>query len=760
MLHSCKPIEVAEIDKILFKGRCYGLVQEVSLTSAVDVSNTIFAGPDYYASYLSAEILGLFQDGSIEHKVIIGLVNSLIAFNQASFTQFFDRMFTEDNWHYYITSFHEMRRFEKKNHLTRFLCAFVAEKYLRPSTNASFTSHKVLALNMTLKPVFDADLIDEILLEKIISSMNHQLNVLVSLLISELPEKEYHRILRKSLVYWSNVQLMKSESIAKQEFRTHLVILLLSHCSLQFLKDLLATPEFLSAITNRLDSLSSQVKTLGVILADKLCEFAGIETIFKMDGIVGFDYIRDVGSYVRKDDINLTDASYAWELINEPEVIEIDDPTNELNDITNRLASNDFSERSAGNDFTVGLASNELTDNRLTTNEYDSDDESDMESDDDDPTIGPKSKIPKPIYIKDILEYLSITSDNKKAYDYQKMALRSSPTLIRQKAQFGNELQFYAEDLLTNFIGLSNTYEEANFETERLNCLVAVVASAPSSTMKLCQLFAGGDYSLQQRMCLLSAMSLAARELKGLQDDIITQSYNVKLFPTKTLPFHLHNQLSQSPDTFDYGLNALEASVQNSLMQEASEEANNKIGGGKVLRISRRLTKTTTSASLTPKIPDFAKVIGNNFFFPLVSVWYEVGQINIGHYSPILIAHFIKSLVLILHCAYPIASNLNDMIKEYLQLVIPIIRKVSPDQLQIIESIVTGILLICDITDTQYLVTNHSQGLKLTQEWLLVIWDNIIDDKLKSLCAGLLLRLNEISQDFERLLLDSMNNLY
>lgn len=741
LVQSSRPIEIKEIDKMLFKGRCYAIVQEVSLTSSVDVNGTVFSSPSYYAGYLATEILGLFRNGGVDHKVIIGFINSLIAFNQASFHQFFDIMFTNDNWQYYTYSFHEMRRFEKKTHLTRFLCSFVTDKYLTRNNSNTFSSHKVLALNMLLKPVFDADLIDEILLEKIISAMNYQLNALVSLLISELLEKEYHRILKKSIIYWSNVQLMKSESIAKQEFRTHLVILLLSHCSPQFLKDLLATPEFLSAITNRLDSLSSQVKTLGVIFADMLCEFANIDKIFKMEGINGFDYIRDPKSYVKKSDINISDVHYAWELINEPEVIEIDDegPGNELAEITNRFAST------------------------LTHNEYDSDDDSDMDSDDDDPTIGPKSKVPKPIYIKDILSYLNTNSDNKKAYEFRRLALKFSPTLIRQKANFGNELQFYAEDLLTNFIGLTNTYDDKEFETERLNCIVAVVASAPSSTIKLCQLFAGGDYSLQQRMCLLSAMSLAARELKGLQDEIITQSYNPKLFPTKTLPSHLHYQLIDSTtETFDYGINALESSVQNTLMQEASEDANDKIAGGKILRISRRLTKTaeSTSASLTPKIPDFAKVISNNFFFPLISVWYEVGQINIGHYSPILIAHFIKSLVLILHCAYPIASNLNDMIKEYLQLVIPIIRKVSPDQLQIIESIVTGILLICDITDTQYLITNHSQGLKLTQEWLSVIWDSIIDDKLKSLCAGLLLRLNEISEDFERLLLDSMNNLY
>ncbi|KAK7680469.1 hypothetical protein QCA50_016467 [Cerrena zonata] len=244
----------------------------------------------------------------------------------------------------------------------------------------------------------------------------------------------------------------------------------------------------------------------------------------------------------------------------------------------------------------------------LKSNKADSDDDSVIDSDDeDDPTIGPKPQVARPIYIKDLLDYITTDSKDDQAFEKRKLALTYGPTLIRQKAGFGNDLQFYSDDLLTNLAGLTNTFDDAEFESQRLANLIAVVSSNP-------------DSGIRQRMCLLSTLSLSARELKGFEDDIVTLTFKKSSFPSKMLPGNLHNKYlalengySNNEKIIDYGLGDIQHTIQDELMQEASEEANDQLAGGKVLRISRNLTKKREkSASLItkPTSPEFNAVVG------------------------------------------------------------------------------------------------------------------------------------------------------
>ncbi|ODV69976.1 hypothetical protein HYPBUDRAFT_103347 [Hyphopichia burtonii NRRL Y-1933] len=743
-------LEVKEIDKLLHKGKCFSLINEICIKCQINMNNTIFNNSITYVGYLNMEMLRLYKNKT-DVTVINIFINSLASLNQESLNQLFDIMFNEEHWNYFIESFERMKRFERKNILTKFLTSYVTKRYFK-AKNPSI--HKVAALSVLSKPVFKADLIDEILLEKVIATSDYFLNSLVSLMLSELPEKNYHSLVIRSLQYWSNPHLMKSESIIRQEYRTHLVINLFSHCSPDFLRSLLAESNFLDAISNRLSSQSSKIKTLGVILADKLCEFSGIDQIFNLDNIEGYDILVDSKSYFKKSDVALSDIQYSWDLLDEPEVIRPED-----NDVMT-------SHINAMNDITTQFEF------ALKSNKADSDNDSVIDSDDeDDPTIGPKPQVARPIYIKDLLDYITTDSKDAQAFEKRKLALTYGPTLIRQKAGFGNDLQFYSDDLLTNLAGLTNTFDDADFESQRLANLIAVVSSNPDSGIRVCQLLAIGDYSLQQRMCLLSTLSLSARELKGFEDDIVTLTFKKSSFPSKMLPGNLHNKYlalengySNNEKIIDYGLGDIQHTIQDELMQEASEEANDQLAGGKVLRISRNLTKKREkSASLItkPTSPEFNAVVGSKLYFPLVSVWHESGgQINIGEFSPILIAHYIKTLALILHAACATTHEINTMIKEFVLIIIPVVKRVSIDELQVIESVTTGMLLVCDICESDYLIENYANELRLIQEWLSVIWDSIIDDKVKSLCAGLLLRLTQYGDSYERLLLDRMNNFY
>lgn len=733
------PSEIKEIDKLLFKGKCFAIVNEVVSNHDIHSHNQIFTCSDNYVGFLNIEVLALFKD-NIDIKTINVFIASLGSFNSSSSAQYLDLMFNEGNWPYALKAFKYMKRFEKKTFLLRLIRNFLTKKYL--TTNISI--EKLLSLAFVLHPMIENDLVDENFLNKIIAIGNYEANLLVSILLSNSPDDNFYQLILTLLKTWADEDLMKSEAISLQEYRTHLIILLISRVKkVSFTQDVLKNPIFLRAISNRLSSFSNNVKSLGVILADKVCEFGGHEKIFQLDNIEGYDFLISNEAYRYKTSVENMTIEEAWNYLNEPEVIENStDLNSDKSDLVKKVQT-------------------------ISISKLDSDDESDFESDEeDDPTISRKPYIAKPLYIKDILEYLTVDSNLPQAYEKRRSALINGPTLLRQKSSFGNEVSFYAEDLVTQLVGLSNNYEDNDFEDLRLNCLIAIIAANPSCTLHLYRLLLTGDYSLKQRMCILSATSLAVRELRGFKDEVVTRSYNEKQFPSKILPGSLHSKflsLGLEDDKYigEKRINPAYESLQGEIMYDASEEAQNKLSGGKILRLSSNLKKKPKQEVMSPIVKNFSKIIGSQFYLPLVSIWYEVGgQIDIGHYSPILTAHYIKTLALLLHAAYPTAINLNDMIKEFFLIVTPLIQKISLDELQIIESIVTGILLICDILDDQYLMLYYHNEIDIFHRWLSLIWEDLIDDRIKSLCAGLLLRVNELNEKFGRILLDQMNSIY
>lgn len=721
--------ELKEIDRLVFRGKCFSVANEISLRHDLNFG-PVFASSNSYVAFLNLGLLDCYT-----HEVPLSIINmflfSLGSVSEDGFGQYFEVMFNETNWHNFAASFREMRRFERKNILLKFLTSFLTRKYFVRTVSRE----KLVALCVISNEIFDSNLIDELLIEKFISTANWHLNTVIGLLCAKLPPREFGKMVTKSISYWGNDHILKTEPIVRQEHRTHILICLLAQCTPEFLGELLKNDLFLRSITNRLSSLSNTIKSLGVILADKVCEFGNMPKIFNMDN-TGYESMQNPSSYIKRSDVSLDNIAYAWELLSEPE---IEEPASDVTELVSSFS-------------TTALRKN-----------TDSDDDSDMNSDDeDDPTIGPLAKVAKPLYIKDLLDYVMVDTKSPQAHEKRHLALTQGPTLLHQKAAFGTEVSYYCDDLVTELLAMTNFFEEKDFESLRLACLVACLSCHPPSTVHACKLLLLGDYSLQQRMCILSAISLAARHLKGFKDDVIMESYRQKSFPSKQLPAHVSLAflgLDLGSQNAGYQVNAIQQSIQQDLMTEASQEANKTIYGGTLIRSSSALKKPRNT-EISTKTKDFAKIIGTCFFFPLVSVWYEAGLINIGHYSPILTAHFIKTLVLVLHAAYPVAANFNDMVRELVQLLVPVIKRVSIEELQVVESIVTGVLLVCDVTEEGELMRGFPDELRLVQEWLASSWESIIDERLKSLCAGLLLRLNGLGEKYDRVLMDQVNSMY
>ncbi|CAI5760397.1 unnamed protein product [Candida verbasci] len=522
------------------------------------------------------------------------------------------------------------------------------------------------------------DYLDEIIIEHIILIKNDNLSVLTAMLI-----KNKEKLIQYLFSKWADENIIKSEPISIQESRTYILTKLIYYAKdTPYIQNVSRDSIFINSISSRLGSFSNNIKDLAIILADYICEINKTEKIFKID----------------KDRY----AKY-FEAPPQPTVI-----LNPWENLTNEITEVRVEQQIEQQRISKGKDLNLLVDE-------------------------PTTKVANPIYIRDLLEYLTIDNSNKHAFEIIKIALEKGPLLLLKKSSQGTEVEFYSEDLLTCIIGMDNSFNIENFESLKLKFMIAIIISNYKVTKFLFTLLADADYSISQRMLILSATSLSARELRGIKDEIISNSFTD--FPTKKLPDKLHN---------------LYLELQNDLMESKSIEAQDRlIPQGKLLRMSQKLKKRETIDR--PKIKNFFEIIGTFFYFPLINVFYSNSRIrSMGHYQSLFLAHYLKTLSLLLHCAYPSSNQLTDMIKEYLILVIQIIKNIKIEEVQVIESIITGILLILDISDNVLNFNfNFNEELIFITNWLLSIYELIIDDKVKSLTAGLLIRLTELQKKYE-----------
>lgn len=711
LTRTASQIYVREVDKLLFKGKSYSVLREADMRFNVNVP-PVFVSSSSYSGFLSRELILLY--GNVDIKYINQYIHSLISISPEMLDQYLCEMFQESNFANFALLVSLMKRFERKQLLLRFI--IFAQKNLpidRPDA--------VPALSKLIQEVFDTSVWDGFMADSVVARYSYGLNEICAMTAFIGLRSTFTLFVLTCLASWGNANLIAEEPIVRQEYRTHLLICLCAQLTPAEASTLMKGTEFVNAISNRLLSLSSKVKSLGVYFADSICQAAETSRIFEMDR-ASLGVLLPLPAKAR--DICI-DAEDAWEILHAPEVVE---PGEDVEEIERGLQPVSITEDSMG-----------------------------LSDEEDDPTIANSDPIPTPIYVRDLLAYLSTDTKSPQAYEKQKLALKTAPTLLRQKLNFGTEVSFFAEELLTVLAAMTNFFEELNFEALKLNAMIAVVVSYPQVTAHLCHLLLTGDYSLQQRMCLLSAMSLSAREMRGYLDEAVRSSYKEVGFASKMLPPQLHKQYMAAQE--DYGYAAIENVIQNQLMAEASEEARNEIAGGKILRMSSTLRKQKPEQQAITReaLVGFNKNVGRLFFFPLMAVWYESGGINIGHYTPVLISHFLRTLSLIMHAAYPSAVDLNDMVREYLGLVTPVIQKVTVDQIDVIESIVTGVLLVCDVLDDMYLVTNFQTSLGVIENAIAGWWEEIIEERVKSLCAGLLLRLAGLRSSFERVIMDQMN---
>lgn len=573
------------------------------------------------------------------------------------------------------------------------------------------------------------------------------------------------RIFQELVASWGDEFGIKRHPMAIQQSQTELLLLLVTKLDRSFIDKFSSTSIYLTAISNRLAALSSQQRIMGTVVAEEVSSLCSNKNVKPLDfDLKGMhdeeqEFLKELVSKLN-DKLELDDGDWVWSILR--------DTSSELPKAVNRNSA-----PPKKNKAKAPLIQKPSENKAIIIEVLDSDEdmkpyplpEDDKEDSDDDPAIVDRNPIRSPVYIKELMEYLS--SD-----DYKKhlSALTNAADLIRRKAAFGSELDFWAQQLAAEVIGLRDNFSIENFEELKLQALVALVASSPTTVPRyLASLLFNGDYSLQQRMVLLSAIALGARELGGLDE-----MQNSSPFPTKQLPPGLEKLFNDGGVGQEKLLSFIKADERSSLrhvnevtldlqrgMLKPTVAENEVVSGPKVLRISKKLEKERAGKDHLPRTSThynrYAKLAANKFVYPLTSQWYNgVGLRGMGTYSEILVGHFLKTLALLLHASYPSSTEIPDMTNELLNIALSL--RTSTDSV-VQDGLLTILLIVLEINDHEFLVSRWSRQLMELKTWLEDNMSEFADQQVGGLAAGVLYKLLEITEKYQQQLIGSLTGL-
>jgi len=403
--------------------------------------------------------------------------------------------------------------------------------------------------------------------------------------------------------------------------------------------------------------------------------------------------------------------------------------------------------------------------------------DSDEEDSDEDPTVINRNKPTAPVYVlivsciqdldlfnisdRYIRDLLMGLRDNEN-YDRHRLAIVTAAPLIRRKSNFGTEVKDNLEDLATQLVGLKDSFDIERFQEQRLQAMAAVVIASPLEMGKwFSNTYFNGDYSMSQRAMILTTLALAARELAGYKDEDadLTAANSAPDFPSKRLPEKWDKvwQVQAAP------VMALAANLERSIIKPMALEAADIASGPNILKVrtfsSRMEVEKKRKRAITNEL---AKIVADGFFFPLTGKWRAIIQTrgdDTVFTTPFLLSHFLRTLSLMLNASGTSTLSLPALTTEFWNLLLaarPAALKAQP----VLEALMFSFLTLIEINgnDQRALAQDHSKELLETQAWTERVFENLrggagAEEKVKMLAAGLLVKIKEIIDRYQQLLL-------
>ncbi|ORY08854.1 telomere length regulation protein-domain-containing protein [Clohesyomyces aquaticus] len=405
--------------------------------------------------------------------------------------------------------------------------------------------------------------------------------------------------------------------------------------------------------------------------------------------------------------------------------------------------------------------------------------DSDPEDDTDDPTMIERNKPTAPVYIRDLIAGLR-DQDN---YDRHQLAFSTAASLIRRKANFGTEVTDHIEELASVLTGMNDTFDLPDFDEQRQQALIAVLLAKPGPMAQwFARSFFSGDFSLSQRIAMLTTIGLGARALAGLKDsssdDLIPATPS---FPSKTLPPHLHK--IYAPTTSD-PVAAITKGLARQLLSPLAASAADQLSGPNILKVRTFSSRMEVEKRRQKPIPNaLAQIVADNFFFPLTGRWWmnthsstQLGSTlgsesgsgsGSGSYSqytsPHLLPPYLHTLAILLHAAGPNTLALPQMTREFWELLLSV-RGLAVADKSILGALLFAFLMVLETNeDKERLANEQAKELLETREWVRGVFEGLgggeeggEDEKVRVLAAGVILRCQEVVEKYQRRMAGNM----
>ncbi|KAL9102760.1 MAG: hypothetical protein Q9163_002122 [Psora crenata] len=574
----------------------------------------------------------------------------------------------------------------------------------------------------------------------------------------------------KALGLFSDKLFIKHAPILHQEVNTQILLMLAGHVSLRDSGSLFTVSKsavYLNGISNHLAASSPRARFLGMVVGsaisglldepDKQLNFKGEDSenadwgwyknLINMDDETGF--ITDIRP-----------AATAAKEVTKPNVTK---------QFMNAISNNTSQRRCATPKTNSRIVKIEELDE---SSESEGDDlliyerpDFDPSDDDEDPTLVQRNKPTAPVYIRDLLSGLRDTEN----FDKHTLALRSATSLIRRKAAFGTEVTDHIEELGATIVTLKDRWELDDFTKIRLQTMQAVLVAEPLRMGQwFSKTFYNGDFSIGQRVSILTTLGLGAREIAGVGNDdadITGTAASINAFPSQRLPEKLHNQyfLEAAP------MNSLSTRLERTMIQPLAAAAADKVTGPNALKVHTFSSRMEVEKKRQKPVSNaLAKIVAEGFFFPLTGQWQVHTQAfgnNAPQTSPLLLSHLLKTLSLILHAAGPSALALPQLTTEFWSFLLNIRSSSNVTDPRVLEALLFSFLTLLDVNveSQRRLAEEHAKELLETQEWAGDVLGKLgggdeEGERSRMLAAGVLVRCREVVEKYQRLLMGDLVN--
>ena len=523
---------------------------------------------------------------------------------------------------------------------------------------------------------------------------------------------------------------------------------------------------YLSLVSNRLAASSPRARFLGIVIGEALSSLVDKEDKrmdFKMEEMSSSDAKWFKSLTTVSDSIGSLDILKSQAIT---KVLRERKPDTSQQKTEIRAAHPNGSKIISIEELSSSSAGDSDSDGLIPYNKPDSD----ASDSDEDPTLMRPNKPTAPVYIRDLIKYLRDTE----SFDKQKLGLQTAASLIRRKANFGQEVSAHSDELATLLVGIHDKYEIENFADFRLQGMIAVLIAQP---LKMGQWFSktffDGDYSLSQRASILTTLGLGARELAGLDNGVphptsSTLPSTSKSLPSKSLPPALHMIYSRSSD--NAAVDALSTQLSNTIIAPMAATLADRITGPAVLKVRTFSTRMAVESRRKKPIPNaLSKTVADGFFYPLTGRFFvhlkaygSSSHSNVA-FNPFLLTLFIKTLALLIHASGPNTLALPQMTSEFWDLLLSLQLQGQNDR-TVVEALLFALLTLLEVNEDQRsLVERHGRQLLETQEWVEGVFSRMgggnEEENGRLLAAGVLVRIKEIVEKYQALLMGDLASI-